>query len=56
MNTAEATRTHGKTGLVLHGAARYDLTLWLLTFARERVFENESFVSQVCHSVSPSWM
>ncbi len=29
---------HGKVGLVLHGAARYDLLVWLLTFGRERAF------------------
>jgi len=36
-NTAEAKQTNGTTGLVLHGAARYDLLLWLLTLGRERV-------------------
>ncbi len=35
-NTAEAKQTHNTTSLVLHGAARYDLLLWLLTFGREK--------------------
>jgi ubiquinone/menaquinone biosynthesis C-methylase UbiE len=39
-NTAEATKTHGTTGIVLHGAARYDLLLWLLTFGRESAFRD----------------
>jgi ubiquinone/menaquinone biosynthesis C-methylase UbiE len=37
-NTAEAKQTLGTSGLVLHGAARYDLTLWLLTLGREGAF------------------
>jgi ubiquinone/menaquinone biosynthesis C-methylase UbiE len=35
-NLTEAKQTYGTTGLVLHGAARYDLLLWLLTFGREK--------------------
>jgi ubiquinone/menaquinone biosynthesis C-methylase UbiE len=35
-NTADAKQTPGTTGLVLHGAARYDLLLWLLTLGREK--------------------
>jgi ubiquinone/menaquinone biosynthesis C-methylase UbiE len=37
-NAAEAKQTLGTSSLVLHGAARYDLLLWLLTFGRERAF------------------
>ncbi|HEX9201063.1 MAG TPA: methyltransferase domain-containing protein [Acidobacteriaceae bacterium] len=37
-DTAAAKRTLTTTGLVLHAAARYDLTLWLLTLGREKAF------------------
>jgi len=33
--------TPSTTGLVLHGAARYDLLVWLLTLGRERVFREK---------------
>jgi ubiquinone/menaquinone biosynthesis C-methylase UbiE len=36
MNTAEAKQTLGTSGLVLHRAALYDLTLWLLSLGREK--------------------
>jgi ubiquinone/menaquinone biosynthesis C-methylase UbiE len=35
-NSTEAKQPYGTTGLVLHGAARYDLLLWLLTLGREK--------------------
>jgi ubiquinone/menaquinone biosynthesis C-methylase UbiE len=38
MNTAEAKQTLRTKGLVLHGAAKYDLTLWFLTLGREKAF------------------
>jgi len=41
MNTAEAKQTLRTTGLVLHGAAKYDLTLWLLTLGREKAFREK---------------
>ena len=37
-NTAEAKQTLGTSGLVLHKAALYDLTLWLLSLGRESAF------------------
>src|SRR5579863_8391260 len=37
-NTAEAKQTLGTSGLVLHKAAIYDLTLWLLSLGREGAF------------------
>lgn len=37
-NTAEAKQTLGTSGLVLHKAAIYDFTLWLLSLGREGVF------------------
>jgi len=37
-HTAEAKPTLGTSGLVLHKAALYDLTLWLLSLGRESVF------------------
>ena len=38
MNRAEAKQTLGTSGLVLHRAALYDLTLWLLCLGRESAF------------------
>ncbi len=35
-DTAEPKQTLGTTGLVLHRAALYDLTLWLLSLGREK--------------------
>src|SRR6266567_2064029 len=40
-NTAEAKQTLGTSGLVLHKAALYDLTLWLLSLGREGVFREK---------------
>jgi ubiquinone/menaquinone biosynthesis C-methylase UbiE len=40
MTTAESDLKLSTTGLVLHGAARYDLMLWLATLGRERVFRD----------------
>ena len=37
-NTAEAKQTLSTSGLVLHRAALYDLTLWLLSLGREGTF------------------
>ena len=36
-NTAEAKQAQGTSGIVLHQAAIYDLTLWLLSLGREGV-------------------
>jgi hypothetical protein len=41
MNTAEAKQTLGTSGLVLHRAALYDLTLWLLSLGRESAFREK---------------
>jgi ubiquinone/menaquinone biosynthesis C-methylase UbiE len=40
-NAVEAKQKLETSGLVLHGAARYDLLLWLLTLGRERVFREK---------------
>src|SRR6266849_5301867 len=40
---ANATNTSAMAvnpGLVIHAAARYDLTVWLMTFGRERAFRD----------------
>jgi ubiquinone/menaquinone biosynthesis C-methylase UbiE len=37
-NTAEAKQKLGTSGIVLHKAAIYDFTLWLLSLGREEVF------------------
>ena len=37
-NTAETKRGLGTSGLILHKAALYDLTLWMLSLGREGVF------------------
>lgn len=37
-NLSESSRSPQKVGLVLHRAAAYDLTVWLMTFGRERAF------------------
>lgn len=37
-NTAEAKQKLGTSGIVLHRAAIYDLTLWLLFLGREGIF------------------
>jgi ubiquinone/menaquinone biosynthesis C-methylase UbiE len=38
---ADRNQTPSTTGSVLHGAARYDLLVWLLTLGRERVFREK---------------
>jgi ubiquinone/menaquinone biosynthesis C-methylase UbiE len=40
-NTAEAKQTLGTSGLVLHKAALYDFTLWLLSLGRESAFREK---------------
>ena len=40
-NTAEAKQTLHTSGLVLHRAALYDLTLWLLSLGRERALREK---------------
>jgi ubiquinone/menaquinone biosynthesis C-methylase UbiE len=40
-NVADRNVTPGTTGLVLHGAAVYDLTVWLMTLGRERAFREK---------------
>ena len=42
MHTAEAPRAPITKGLLIHGAARYDLLLWVLTFGRESVLREKA--------------
>src|SRR5487761_962895 len=40
-NLADRNPTPSSTGLVLHAAARYDFTVWLMTLGRERAFREK---------------
>ena len=40
-NMANPNLTPSMAGLVLHSAARYDLTIWLMTLGRERAFREK---------------
>src|SRR5579871_981478 len=46
-NTAEAKQTLGTSGLVLHRAALYDFTLWLLSLGREKALREK--VLRIAH-------
>lgn len=41
-NRVESNVPHGTTGLILHAAAFYDLTVWLAMFGRERSFREKT--------------
>jgi ubiquinone/menaquinone biosynthesis C-methylase UbiE len=42
LKTPDRNPASGPSGLVLHAAARYDLTVWLMTFGRERAFREKT--------------
>lgn len=48
--------TPSTIGAVLHGAARYDLLVWLLTLGRERVFGSSWSAWRALNPATPSWM
>src|SRR5215469_4510362 len=50
MTTTNENVRMGKVGLVLHNAAFYDLTVWLMTLGRERRFREQ--LLDLAHIVS----